>query len=70
MRRNWQAYGSRGSGEAEASRRILFHEKHDVVSFFLGDRRSQVLRMASCHAVRPPAASTTQPLLAQSSPAA
>ena len=36
-----------GSPNTEAS---WIHEKHDIVSFFLGDRRSLVLRTASCHA--------------------
>jgi hypothetical protein len=32
-------------------KRGCIHEKHDIVSFFLGDRRSLVLRFASCEAV-------------------
>jgi hypothetical protein len=36
-----------GSPNTEAS---CIHEKHDIVSFFLGKRSLLVLRMASCHA--------------------
>jgi hypothetical protein len=41
----------RGAGIGGSSRSRL-HEKHDIVSFFLGKRSLLVLRMASCHAVK------------------
>jgi hypothetical protein len=41
----------RGAGIGGSSRSWL-HEKHDIVSFFLGKRSLLVLRMASCHAAK------------------
>jgi len=43
-----QASGRAGSPNTEAN---CIHEKHDILSFFLGKRSLLVLRFASCEAV-------------------
>jgi hypothetical protein len=43
---------SLGRAGIGGSSRSYVHEKHDIVSFFLGKSSLLVLRMASCHAAK------------------